>query len=75
MAQSVRSEAVRIRLGSRYPLRPLDERGITGRSQADVVRENNGARNVVMPMHRIDPIEQRNFQAGSFSCSLPSLLT
>ena len=40
----------------------FDEFGIMRRAQADVVRKNHRANNVVVPVNGINAIEQRNFQ-------------
>ena len=47
----------------RDPLGALDERGIMRRTHADVVRKHGGPINVVVAMHGINAVNERNFQA------------
>jgi hypothetical protein len=41
----------------------LDQRGIARAAQPDIMREDHRAQNVVVPVHGVDAVEQRNLQA------------
>ena len=45
-----------------HPLRPPDEFFITRCAQSDVVRKNHRPINVVMAVHGINAVKQRDFQ-------------
>jgi len=47
-----------------HPFRLFDEAGVVGGPQPEVMREDRGPVNVVVAMHRVNAVEQRDFQAG-----------